>query len=294
MRSEKVGKECNLFGDERRDLYTLVAEKVTERLVHDLQFGEERDKALAQIWLQKGINRSLCKQPILAAPYGGSYMSLCDSLVERLDEHLGYVPLENFTYEVAIPAKYLASHLWDETKQRIKPCLEFKKWLHKVTRKVMSKGHALEWTTQSGWPMRIADREPQIKRIQTMLFGKHSTMNIKDQPKDAPLCATQANKGIAANFTHSWDSAFCINFVYKAVEQNIQVLTNHDCFAVHAANAGVAHKTLHDTFNELYAPNWLIGFVDEVQLKTGISLPDMPKQGSLNPRLIGTNPYLFS
>ena len=294
LRSEKVGKECNLFGDERRDLYTLVAEKVTERLVHDLQFGEERDKALAQIWLQKGINRSLCKQPILAAPYGGSYMSLCDSLVERLDEHLGYVPLENFTYEVAIPAKYLASHLWDETKQRIKPCLEFKKWLHKVTRKVMSKGHALEWTTQSGWPMRIADREPQIKRIQTMLFGKHSTMNIKDQPKDAPLCATQANKGIAANFTHSWDSAFCINFVYKAVEQNIQVLTNHDCFAVHAANAGVAHKTLHDTFNELYAPNWLVGFVDEVQLKTGISLPDMPKQGSLNPRLIGTNPYLFS
>ena len=142
--------------------------------------------------------------------------------------------------------------------------------------------------------MRIADREPQIKRIQTMLFGKHSTMNIKDQPKDAPLCATQANKGIAANFTHCFDSAFCVNFVYKAVDQNIQVLTNHDCFAVHAANAGVTHKTLHDTFNELYAPNWLLGFVDEVQMKTGVSLPDMPKQGSLDPRLIGTNPYLFS
>lgn len=295
LRSKRLARLCNIFGDTREDLYALVAGNVTCKLAHDLQFGEDREKALAQIWLHKGlVTRSLCKSPILAAPYGGSYMSLCDQLIERLDEHLGYVPLENFTYEVVTPAKYLAKILWSETKKKIGPCLELKQWLHKVTRKVMQQGYALEWTTQSGWPMKIADREPTKKTIQTVLYGKRISFEYQDQPKNAPFCPTQANKGICAHFVHSWDSAFCVNFVYKAVEQSIQVLTNHDCFAVHATNADKTHKLLHSTFAELYAPDWLTGFADEVQAKTGVCLPDMPAKGNLDPSLIGTNPYLFS
>ena len=51
---------------------------------------------------------------------------------------------------------------------------------------------------------------------------------------------------------------------------------------------------LHDTLGALYAPNWLIGIKEEIQLSTGISLPNLPKIGTLDPAKIGTNPYLFS
>ena len=294
LRNREIGRLCNLYGDTPADLYSLVAEKVVERLTHDLQFGEHKEKALAGLWLKRGISRSLCKKPILAAPYGGSFMSLCDSLVENLDEYLGYVPLEDFTYEVAIPSKYLASHLWAEMKEHIQPCLNLKKWLMQVTKKVMAKGHPVEWTMPNGWPMKIADREPTKSIVKTILYGKKIHIHLNDQPITSRYSSTQANKGIAANFTHAWDATFLSNFCYRAVEQNIPVITNHDCFACHATNAGTVHATLHDTFGELYAPNWLIGIKEEIQLNTGISLPNLPKMGTLDPAKIGTNPYLFS
>ena len=71
-------------------LKALKAEQVTQRLTQDLQFGDEKEKALAELWLGRGIDRKLTKGPILASPYGGSFMSLCDSLVEALDDHLNH------------------------------------------------------------------------------------------------------------------------------------------------------------------------------------------------------------
>ena len=54
---------------------------------------------------------------------GGSYMSLCDGLVDALEEHIGYVPLEKYTLEISIPSKYMASILWKEMKAVIAPVL---------------------------------------------------------------------------------------------------------------------------------------------------------------------------
>ena len=294
LRDKTVGRLCNLYGSDPQDLYTVVAEGVTARLVNDLQFGEERERIVAELWLERGIDRSLCKKPILAAPYGGSYMSLCDSLVDALDTYLGYTPLDQYSFRVALPAKYLASHLWAEMKSRITPVLELKSWLKKVTRKVLTKDYPLEWTTPSGWPMKIADREPKRRRIDTLLFGTKISMKLDEQNTNSPLSATKANKGIAANFTHAMDATFLHNFCYAAGEQQIEVLTNHDCFAVHATDAKAVHELLHDTFGALYAPNWLVGFRDEVQVATGISLPKIPSLGELDPGKIGTNLYLFS
>mgnify|MGYP001156992910 CR=1 FL=1 len=294
LRDKNVGRKCNIYGDSPQDLYAHVAERVTRKLTIDLDLGDAKEKALAEIWLQHGVDRSLCKGPILAAPYGGSYMSLCDSLVDSLEEHLGFVPLDEFTFRVAIPSKYLASHLWSSTKEEIHRILEIKTWLKKVTRKVMVKGHPLEWTTPMGWPMRIADREPQLRNVKTLLFGQKTSMNLVSQPFNAPLSATQANKGVCANWTHSFDACFVHWVVCRVVELGWPLLTNHDCFACHASNAEPIHRLLHDTFRDLYIHDWLADIKEEIQTNTGVSLPKIPYVNDLSEGLLGTNPYLFS
>ena len=221
-------------------------------------------------------------------------MSLCDSLVDSLEEHLGFVPLDEFTFRVAIPSKYLASHLWSSTKEEIHRILEIKTWLKKVTRKVMVKGHPLEWTTPMGWPMRIADREPQLRNVKTLLFGQKTSMNLVSQPFNAPLSATQANKGVCANWTHSFDACFVHWVVCRVVELGWPLLTNHDCFACHASNAEPIHRLLHDTFRDLYIHDWLADIKEEIQTNTGVSLPKIPYVNDLSEGLLGTNPYLFS
>ncbi len=88
VRDAKVARMCNVIGKTPRDLYSHIAERVCMRLGHDLQLGDDKQKALAEVWLRRGIDRKLVKGPVLAAPYGGSYMSLCDGLVDALDMHL--------------------------------------------------------------------------------------------------------------------------------------------------------------------------------------------------------------
>ena len=89
----------NLHGTTPHDLYEEVAAEVIKHLKHDLEFGAPKEQALAHLWLEHGVDRSLCKGPVLAAPYGGSWMSIADGLVDRLDKHYGFVPIS----EVQLP-----------------------------------------------------------------------------------------------------------------------------------------------------------------------------------------------
>lgn len=299
IRDREIGRLCNLWGQTPRDLYTVVAEAVTKSLLQDLQtpgLDPEAVKArgLAELWLEMGISRGLVKGPILATPYGGSYMSLTDSLVDALDAHLGFVPIEEFAYKVAVPSRYLASHVWRHLKDQVQPCIEVKAWLRKVCRIVLGSGQPLEWTTSMGFPMRLADREPKVSRVETLLFGKKISLNIADQPVDAPLSATMANKGIGANFVHGFDAAFLTQVVYGAEAIGMPVLVNHDCFGAQPADAASLHGLLHDTLRDFYRVDWLAVTRAEIESRTRLKLPAPPMVGTLSPGEIGQNPYCFS
>jgi DNA-directed RNA polymerase len=299
IRDRHVGRLCNLWGQNPRDLYTVVAEAVTKALMSDLQTpGDDTEAAkkrgLAELWLQMGISRGLVKGPILATPYGGSYQSLTDSLVDALDAHLGFVPIEEFAYRVAVPSRYLASHVWRELKGEVQPCIEVKAWLRKVCQIVLGSGQPLEWTTSMGFPMRLADREPTVSRVTSMLFGTKIHLNIADQPVDAPLSATMASKGIGANFVHGIDAAFLTQVTYGAASIGLPLLTNHDCFGAMPADAGTLHGLLHDTLRGFYAVDWLAVTRAEIESRTGLKLPAPPMVGTLCPGEIGQNPYCFS
>ena len=293
-RHEEVGALCNLFGSESRDLYSVIAEAATRQLTEDLQSGDLGRRGMAELWLKRGVDRGLVKGPVLRAPYGGSYMSLCDGLVDALEEHIGYVPLEKYTLEISIPSKYMASILWKEMKAVIAPVLEVKAWLRDSCRKVLGKGMPMEWTSPSGWPMRVADREPTTRKIFTNLYGKRVGMNIADQPMDSPLSATQANKALAANAVHSFDAAFAQIIAYRAAVQDLPLLANHDCFACHPANAARLHLMLHEEFGAMHRVPLLRQMQEEIQDRTGVKLKTPPQFLTLDPKRLGENPYLFS
>ena len=293
-RHAEVGRLCNLYGDTPQDLYSVIAEAATEQLTKDLQLGDKREQALAELWLKRGVDRGLVKGPVLRAPYGGSYMSLCDGLVDELEAFIGYVPIEEYRYRISIPSKYMASILWREMKEVINPVMEVKAWLRKSCKQVLNKGIPMEWTSPSGWPMRAADREPTTRKIYTNLFGKKVGMNIADQPIDSPLSATQANKSLAANTVHSFDSAFAQRIVYACAEQNIPVLANHDCFACHPTHATKLHTMLHWEFGNMHRKPLLTLMQQEIQERTGVKISAPPVFNTLDPMGLGSNPYLFS
>ena len=199
-----------------------------------------------------------------------------------------------YLHRVSIPSKYLASIMWSEMKAVISPIMEVKAWLRACCRAVMIQGKPLEWTTPSGWPMRVADREPTIKKMDTYLFGKKCSMTIADQPMDSPLSFKQANKGLAANAVHAMDAAFATNIIYKAREQNLDLLATHDCFACRPADAQRLHDSLLWEFGQMYRKPLLSEMRCEMEERSGISLPAPPVYNTLDPMALGSNPYLFS
>ena len=293
-RNKDVGLLCNLFGNSPQDLYSVIAEACNQRLREDLELGDQKKKALAELWLKFGVDRSLVKPGVLRAPYGGSYMSLADQLVDALETSIGYVPLEQYIFRVSIPSKYMASIMWAEMKAVIGPVMEVKAWLRACCKKLLNKGVVMDWHSPSGWPMRVADREPKNRAIPTNLFGKKCYVRIEDQPNDAPLSSTQANKSISANTVHSFDSAMVHRIIYEAARAGVAIVPTHDAFATHPATAEQMHKMLYFEFGNMFTKPLLQQMKAEIEDRTGVQLPEPPNHGTLDPMAIGSNPYLFS
>ena len=184
--------------------------------------------------------------------------------------------------------------MWREMKEVISPVMEVKKWLRKCCKSVLTQGKPMEWTTPSGWPMRIADREPTIRKVHTMLFGKKVSMNIADQPMDAPLSYKQASKSLSANTVHSLDASFAATVINKAANKKIDLLATHDCFACRPADAAALHELLIWEFGQMYRRPILAEMRVEIEDRTGISLPAPPVYNTMDPMAIGSNLYLFS
>ena len=293
-RNAEIGKLCNLYGNERCDLYTVVADACTAALRKDLELGDKKQQALAALWLERGIDRGLVKGPCLRIPYGGSWMGVADDLVKALEQHMGYVPWEEYTYRISIPSKYLASILWTEMKKVMLPVLDVKAWLRDSCKRVLATKQPMEWSSPSNWPMQAAEREPTKRKVVTLLYGKKVGATIADQPLDSPLSASQSNKGLVANTVHALDSAMVHKILYRCAAQQLPVLPVHDCFACHPANAGQLHQMLLHEFGNLYRMPVLEQMKAEIEERSGVQLKQVPNHGTLDPMAIGSNPYLFS
>ena len=292
-RNAEIGKLCNLYGNDPHDLYTIVAEACTAALTKDLELGNEKQRALAGLWLKRGIDRALVKGPVLKVPYGATWMAVADGLVDAMEQHIGHVPLEEYIFRVSIPSKYMASIVWAEMKAVMTPVLEVKAWLRDSCKRVLAKQVPMEWSSPSGWPMRAAEREPTKRRVETLLYGKKVGATIADQPMDSPLSSSQSNRGLVANTIHALDSALVHKVLYRAVDISMPVMPTHDCFACHPANAGRLHKMLLHEFGNMYRMPVLEQMKAEIEDRTGVQLKPVPNHGTLDPMAIGSNPYLF-
>lgn len=296
LRDGRLGRECNLHGTTRHDLYQLVAEQVEHALQRHQHTGTRREHRLAQLWLEHGIDRRLLKEPVLALPYGGRLQSTIDGLARALEERQGWVPLWEYENRITQPAIWLGRLVHEVMDQELAAPQEFLKWTRALGAAVIKRQQAIEWTSPMGFPLRQGKPTPLLRRFSTELFGvQRMTLTVDETPPDGELSLRQTNGALAANIIHSFDAAFCHAVVCRAAEHGQPVLTNHDCFASLPGAAGWLRGQLLDTMREMHKTPWLGQMVKEIKARTGIKeIPSPPMVGTLSPGLIGSNEYLFS
>lgn len=295
VRDRRLARLTNITGKGRRDLYEHVGVQLLHLLRLDLSNGTEKEQAKAQFWLDIGIDRGLCKGPVMTTIYGAQFVGMVDGLVIELEERNAGLHVSQWESGYLAPARYLARKINVLLGAEIKACIELQKWLRGVSRLVLAAGKPISWTSPMGMPIRLGDLLDARTTVTTLAHGNNRWRTWKDQADEGELSARSTNRAITANFVHSFDAALCQLLISKSEDQRIPLLTNHDCFATTAARAGWLHHTLHDELRSLYATDWLAEIACQIRAETGIQrISDPPMVGDMCHGEIGQNPHCFS
>ena len=294
-RDRGLARATNLIGTSRHDLYAQVAEEVTRLLRSDLEAGTIREQRLAAVWLERGITRAMAKGPVMTGVYGAQLLGVGEQLAALLDEAEGEVSLGRLEAERLVPARYLAQRFGVVVGARLRPAMELQAWLRGLSRACMARNRPLAWTAPMGLPIQIGRPVAARSRVPTLLHGRRSWQTVMDQPQPGELSARETARGITANLIHSFDAALAWEVCCRAAVHGIDMLPNHDCFAVSPCHADWLAATLSREARTLYQPDWLPEIGREIACAAGIP-PYMapPMVGDLAPERIGSNPYLFS
>lgn len=294
VRDRRLARLTNITGKGRRDLYEHVAEQLQHLLRLDLSNGTEKEQARAQFWLDIGIDRSLCKGPVMTTIYGAQFVGLVDGLVMALEERNAGLHVSQWESGYLAPARYLARKISVLLGAELKACIELQQWLRGVSRLVLAAGKPISWTSPMGMPIQLGDLLDARTTVTTLAHGNRRWRTWKDQAEDGELSARSTNRAITANFVHSFDAALCQLMVSRSGEQRAPLLTNHDCFATTPARAGWLHHALHDELRSLYATDWLAEIAGQIKTETRIKrISAPPMVGDLCHGEIGQNPHCF-
>jgi DNA-directed RNA polymerase len=294
LRDRAMAELCNVCGTGPNDLYSAVVERLRQQLEIDLHCGDAQTHQLAAGWLELGIDRSWVKAAVMHTPFGSTSRTVADGIRDQLQQRLG--PVDDWGGRIYRPSTYLESRLRVVLGTETESLMQLRRWLCDVGRLVVGRHQQqIRWTTPMGWPMQMGRPTPNKSVIRTHLLGKLAAVTFENDPPDGELSARRTNGSITANLVHSFDAALVHAVAYRAGEQGVPLLTNHDCFATDPANASWLQKTLLDEFRALYATDWLGEIAEEIRCSAGLeALPPPPPRGALEIGDIGSNQYLFS
>lgn len=295
VRDRQLARDANVIGTTRHDIYLAVAADLLQVLRFDLEAGTTSEQRHAAQWLELGIDRGLVKGPVMSSIYGAQYRSLFDGLADFLVNRVELKHAGDYERVIVHPARYLTARLRELLKSRLAPLLELKRWLETISGTLIKRQEPIRWTSPSGFPVVLAAKQQVNAPAHTLLHGSRGWRTPDSELRKNELSARATNRGITANFVHSFDAALAHAVICRAEGVGMQVLPNHDCFAVVPAQAGWLHQTLHQELRTLYLTDWLQAIAAEIASHSSVKeLPPPPTAGTLEPGRVGQNPYCFS
>jgi DNA-directed RNA polymerase, mitochondrial len=291
MRDPIGGKATNLVPSNKpNDVYNLVAQKLIMKL------RDIKDNPLAKKWLEYGIDRKLCKKPVMCLPYSLTKFScrkyIEDHMKKQLNERNVSIDIfkvsdrEDGIFEAT---NWLTPVLWESINEIIVGAKEIMKFLKDIAKLVASENLPVSWTSPLNAPIQMLCYEKESKRVKTQMGDSIVKLSVAH---DTPNISKRATSlGICPNFIHANDGAVLQLAVVKAKELGVDNFSMiHDSFGCVASDSHLMGKALREAFCEIYQKDVLKNFADEMYAmlseKNQKKFPKMPKKGDLNLDLV--------
>lgn len=294
LRDQIGGNATNLTpGEAPEDIYGIVAKVLVRKLEavsKAVARGQADDDAckFARRWLGFGIDRKICKRPVMTLPYGATRQSCTEYIWEELiDRNKDLFGDESFKAAV-----WLCPLLWNSIGEVVVAARQAMDWLQKCSSIVSKAGHPIEWVTADGFRVHQKLCKIETVKVDTALAGRFqgrvgSFSDVIDSMRQ--------RLGVAPNFVHSMDSTH-MRMVINALEaEGIHDFAFiHDDYGTHACDTDVMHRVIREQFYKLYHDNCpLTAFKQTIEEECGVELPALPPRGSLDLSLVLNSLYFF-
>lgn len=283
LRDEPGGALVNLTPSEvPQDLYQRVADRVVEIL-------NDRKDDFARTWLGLGVTRKTVKQSVMTLPYGATPSG-----------RRGFIR-EQVGWKTGVSGKavsYLEKIFRQAIDDTVKAAPEAMEWLQAVARTMSEQDVPIQWTSPAG--LEVMMRELKRTSVEIRWRGKRVRFLQYVEPK---LCGPSvidgkaAVQGIAANFVHSLDAAHLMLTVNATMARGVRSFaTVHDSYGTVAADAPILALELRKAFVKMYEDHDpLAELRDRVAADwPELSLPDVPKRGTLDLAAVMKSKYFFA
>lgn len=191
----------------------------------------------ARLWLSFGIDRKVCKRPVMIVPYGGTRDGVRSYIIDAIDERENHP----FPQRVGDAATVLSHVVWEVMADLMPGPRTAMKWLQDAANAVSKKNKPVTWTCPSGFLAQQAYYRPIIKPLECYVLGRRLTFKtrIGDQPK---LDLKKQTQSFSPNFVHSLDAAALTRTVNLSAASGLtHFACVHDSYGTHASDVQMLH-----------------------------------------------------
>lgn len=248
----------------------------------------EKDVLYAKKWLDWGIDRKVCKRPVMTMPYGSTRQSCTQYIfAEVLAKDREYFGVGH-GFRAAC---WITPMMWESIGEVVVAARKAMTWLQKAATSMNKADLPLAWTCADGFIVYQRSTEIETVQIDTQLAGRFQARvgNYTDR-----IDHHKQRSGVAPNFVHSQDATHLRCTIRKAWEYGIRDMSLiHDDYGCHAGDIPLLHKAIREAFVELYANHDpLKEFMDE-QEEAGGLLQSLPAMGAFNIQDVLEAKYFF-
>lgn len=307
LRDPVGGSAVNLIDhDKPSDIYREVSDKVLTMVKKDVMEGttkgkERKDgtfgpgtKQMAEAWLAHGINRKVCKRPVMTLAYGSGQYGFADQIYEdttRDNPHFAGVGDRQ-------AAQYLAKLTWKAVQTTVVAAIEGMECLKKIATALAKADMPVEWVTPMGLPIQQMYLARKTESFQLRL-GNASTryrIYVTTVSENEDVDRHKQATGVAPNFIHSLDATHLMMSINEASKEGcVNFSTVHDSFGTSLGEATRLRRIIRQQMVKLYTEHDpLADFLRHAEELLGEPLDiELPKKGSLDINCILDSKFVF-
>ena len=297
LRDEVGGEAVNLVPSAApHDIYTAVLEKLREILTDMSQTAEnDSDRVKAAGWLPY-LTRTIVKRPVMTTPYGVSAFGIRDQVLEQV---LASGLFTGSVFPYVDWARFLVTPLQRAIAEVIVAAPLAMGWLQTSARIICDADknqQGISWEVPgSGFPVIQRYRAPRGSLV-NVFIGKQRIRVCDGELDEQRLDVRRQLNGISPNVIHSLDASMMMLTVNKLRAQGLRHFALiHDSYGAHACDIPILNQVLREQFAAIYCSHDVLKELkDRWEQKFGITLPELPEHGSLDPGMVNYSRYFFA